>query len=244
MNKQEILNACTVIGNIVKLPDGQLSRELYQQIKTDLEKIGGKWKGGKIMGFVFQEDPSDLLSDIISGKKRNIKKEFQFFATPDYLADKMVKYAEVDIIDRILEPSAGQGAIINAIHKIIPNAIIDCYEAMPLNQKVLKFMQGVSFIGDDFMKAKDDLYDIIIANPPFTKKQDIDHIRKMFSMLRPGGRLVTLCSPNYQYLSDTKSHAFMSWLKEIRAVIEEIPKGTFKESGTSIKTILIVIDKW
>ncbi len=64
MNKTEILQKCTVDGNIVRLPEGQLDRKLYQEVAKALELIGGKWKGGKVMGFVFPTDPTELLEQI------------------------------------------------------------------------------------------------------------------------------------------------------------------------------------
>ena len=60
METLEILKNSKVEGNIIKLPQGQLDRQQYLEVKKKLELIGGKWKGGKVMGFVFEEDPTDL----------------------------------------------------------------------------------------------------------------------------------------------------------------------------------------
>ena len=88
--KEEVLHNCTVEGTTVKLPNVQLDRKLYQEVAKALELIGGKWKGGKVSGFVFATDPTDLLDQIANGEKRNLKKEFQFFATPEKLADELI----------------------------------------------------------------------------------------------------------------------------------------------------------
>ena len=53
MDAQKVLQECTVEGNVVKLPEGQLERKLYQEVAKALDLIGGKWKGGKVFGFVF-----------------------------------------------------------------------------------------------------------------------------------------------------------------------------------------------
>jgi len=37
----------------------------------------------------------------------------------------------------------------------------------------------------------------IIANPPFSNRQDIDHILTMYEVCEPGGRIVTLSSPSW-----------------------------------------------
>ena len=247
---QEVLQQCTVHGNVVKLPDGQLDRKLYAEVKKALELIGGKWKGGKIYGFVFQSDPTELLGQIASGEKRNLKKENQFFATPPELAARMVEMAELGETDGqgygdILEPSAGQGAIVKAIHDATEGTVtVCCYELMDINRSILEKMPGVKLIGDDFMKAASIVqYDRIIANPPFTKNQDIDHIRLMFNLLKPGGVMVTLSSPSWTFGSQKKQIEFRQWLTDIDAHIEDIPEDTFKESGTSIRTVLIKIKK-
>ena len=120
---QEILNQCTVDGNVVRLPNIQLDRKDYLSVKKSLEGIGGKWKGGKIQGFIFNSDPSELLGRVSDGEKINLKKDFQFFATPPELADKLVSLAG-EIHGFILEPSGGDGAIIKAINKVTDSSIL------------------------------------------------------------------------------------------------------------------------
>ena len=66
-----------------------------------------------------------------------MKKEFQFFATPEKLADELVNLADLKQHDTILEPSAGQGAIVKAINKVC-DVVPDCFELMDVNTLVLK----------------------------------------------------------------------------------------------------------
>lgn len=245
-NTQDVLKGCTVEGNIVKLPNEQLDRNTYTDVAKQLNLIGGTWKGGKIAGFVFQEDPTQLLAQISGGEKRNLKKEFQFFGTPAALADRLVELANPSEKDAILEPSAGQGAIIHAINRYLsiePDEIF-CYELMPLNVTFLGKIGNVSMLGEDFLKHdSNNKFDVIIANPPFTKNQDIDHIRHMFACLKESGTLVTVCSPHYRRTSGKKETEFKNWLQQLGAEIIDVPAGTFKESGTSIATVIIKIHK-
>jgi len=243
--KEEVLQNCIVEGFVIKLPNGQLERKLYQEVAKSLELIGGKWKGNKVMGFVFPEDPSELLKQITNGEKRNLKKEFQFFATPDSIADWLVELADLNNEDSILEPSAGQGAIIKAIQRKV-NSSVDCCELMEINQTFLNKMQKVVFLCADFfgLKAIYKLkYDKIIANPPFSKNQDIDHIKEMYSYLEKGGRLVSVASKHWQISSNKKETEFRDWLDEVGAEIHGIESGAFKESGTMISSCVIVINK-
>lgn len=73
MEKHEILQECKVEGNLVKLPDIQLDRKLYLEVSKALNLIGGVWRGGKVGGFVFQTDPTDLLYQISVGDNVNLK---------------------------------------------------------------------------------------------------------------------------------------------------------------------------
>jgi len=241
--KEEVLQQCKVEGLVVKLPEGQLERKLYQDVAKALELIGGKWKGGKVAGFVFATDPTDLLYEIANGEKRNLKKEFQFFATPEELADRLVAYADLKSTDRILEPSAGQGAIIKAINKAT-SSIPYCYELMEVNRIILN-KSGLlfHFIGNDFLDDYEWVYDKIIANPPFAKNQDIDHLLKMYEHLCDGGRLVCIMSNSWVNGSQKKQKEFREWLESVNADIIDIDAGAFKESGTMVGGKIVIINK-
>lgn len=238
----DTLKNSKIEGMVVKLPEGQLDRKIYTEVKTKLELIGGKWKGNKVMGFVFNEDPTDLLTEIANGGNRNLKKEFQFFGTPDVLCDRLVELAELSENDLILEPSAGQGAIIKAINKAVSNEV-DCYEAMNVNKLFLDKLPNINFLGEDFLKHEGKQYNKIIANPPFSKNQDIDHVMKMWDCLNVGGRLVSITSKHWQASSNKKETAFRDFLKVNNAKIIEVDAGEFKESGTGIATVIVIIDK-
>lgn len=252
MTKEEVLQDCTVEGNLVKLPEGQLDRKLYQEVAKALELIGGKWKGGKVMGFVFAKDPTDLLSQIANGENRNLKKEFQFFATPEELADRMVEMAQIEDFHRVLEPSAGQGAIVSAIHRQHPDVDVEVYELMDVNRSILLNTVDNSGVGRMKLKGFDflesdvntkEVYDRIIGNPPFTKNQDIDHLTRMYDLLKIGGMVVCITSQSWKIGTQKKQVAFAKWLEDLKAYQEELPKGTFKSSGTNVGAMLIKIIK-
>ena len=243
----EILKQCTVDGLIVRLPQIQLDRNDYLEVKKSLELIGGSWKGGKTNGFVFKEDPTEYLEQLCSGEKRNLKKEFQFFGTPDILADRLVElaYALPCQIGATLEPSAGQGSIIKAIHRHDPNINVHYCELMDLNLSFLQNYQGpTEFVSKDFLTIdKPDYYSQIIANPPFSKNQDIDHLYKMYECLTEGGRIASIMSNHWRTTSGKKETEFQQFIERLNATVEEIPSGSFKESGTSISACIVVIDK-
>lgn len=243
MNSIDILQQCKLEGNLVKLPNIQLERNLYLEVSKKLELIGGKWNR-KNAGFVFSNDPTDLLSQIANGENRNLKKEFQFFATPPKLAERLVILSMLDPKDTILEPSAGQGSIVNAVNRLWPEVMVDCYELMDINVSILKKISTVNFLGNDFLKRnKKKKYSNIIANPPFSKNQDIDHIYSMYESLEKNGTLVSVSSKHWETSSNKKETQFRNWLDEKNAEIRPVDAGSFKESGTDIAANIIVIDK-
>lgn len=244
MELQQIFKDCRVEEGVLKLPEVQLDRSDYLQVKKVLEGKGGKWKGGKVQGFVFSIDAAQVLASIQGGDMSNRKKTFQFFATPAAVADRLAaELGGVSSTDKILEPSAGQGALVAAIRRLCPDAVVDCYEIMPENRDVLMRMEGVRLVGEDFTKAECGLYDKIIANPPFANNQDIRHVRLMYEHLKPGGVLATITGPHWQIASTRECKEFANWLDDLGAKVESLGNGAFKESGTQVQTLIVTIHK-
>jgi hypothetical protein len=238
----ESLLKCKVEGNTLYLPpmsDGPLTN--YAEVRQALLNAGAKYKRNT---FVFPNDAQPYIDRLTGGESVNIKKEFQFFETPDHLADKLVELADIHETDTVLEPSAGQGAIIKAIQRVFPGKVVNCYELSPINQNVLIKMHNVTLLGDDFLQANNPgRCDRIVANPPFSKNQDIDHIYAMYKLLRAGGRIVTIASKHWQNSKNKKETKFRELLDDMGAKVIEIEAGEFKESGTIVSSVIIVIDK-
>lgn len=234
----EVIKQCSADGNVLRLPKMELSREDYLAVKKAVEKNGGKWKGGKTFSFVFSDrDAADVIDSMVNGSA-------DIFATPFDVADFMVSKLEIQPYEKILEPSAGNGALINAVLRLHNDITIDCYELNPLNRKVLEKMANVNVLGDDFTKRVDnEEYDVIIANPPFSKNQDIIHLIKMWNNLRYGGRIACITSTHWMFSNDKKSVEFRDWILGKYTFQHEFPNGTFKESGTDIATILLILEK-
>lgn len=139
----EVWNRCSVKDNIIVLPSEQLDRKVYDDVKKQLEAVGGKWKRAA-SGFVFDEstDANDVLKRLSGGADlAATKKEFQFFGTPDEVADRVAaEFDNVSEKQRWLEPSAGRGSLIKAVQRINSNVQFDAFEAMEDNKKVLAGM--------------------------------------------------------------------------------------------------------
>jgi len=233
----ESIELMTVNGNRLELPKEQLDN--YVQVKKCLTNAGGKYKKN---GFDFTVSAADVKARLVGGEAVNDKKKYQAFFTPAELAGRMVEKADIEHHHECAEPSAGQGAIARLLDDEI-DTVLTCIELMPENAAVLR-RKGFKVWEEDYLRVVcPGHFDRIVANPPFTKGQDIIHIRKMYADLKPGGRLVTLSSPGWRVGALRKQVAFREWLEELDAEVEEIADGTFKESGTNIRTLMITIDK-
>lgn len=166
----------------------------------------------------------------------------QLFPTPASLAARMIELAEIEHGQEVLEPSAGTGAIVNAIRTAMVNGkagrcAITAVEINPTLAHRLAFVDclgGERVHTGDFLEQNGNLgqFDRVLMNPPFANAEDIKHIKHALTMLKPGGRLVAICcggprqERELQPLADT-------W--------EELPAGTFADSGTSVNTVLLTI---
>jgi len=252
-----VLKRVKVEENILYLPDIQLDRDLYMAVAKTIEGLGGKWNR-KNKGFIFQVFSSDLLDKVLNGEKVNLKKEYQFFETPEDIAEYMINllYGHEDVKDfkNILEPSAGQGRLIEVINRHNPNTV-DCFELMDNNINILqtKILDGLKakIIGKDFLTEKiDKKYDLIVANPPFTKNSDIIHVRRMYDLLENNGYIVTIMSKHWDYATDKQSVEFKKWLEdedeegnEKLIYAEDLGMGTFKSSGTMVNSKIVILQK-
>ena len=226
-------------ANQLHLPR-QLPRELYIKTAKCIELLGGKWNRS-LAAHVFEGDCAERVDEaVIAGEVTDFKKLYQFYETPPDLARRMVVMADAHDGHRVLEPSAGKGAILKALPPAVHRTAVELNGAMV---DLVAHADRV-FYGD-FLQCNGELgaFDRIVANPPFRNGQDVDHVRHMYHLLNPGGSLVTVMSPAWQYRMDNNHAEFRAWLEQLGHEVEDLPEGTFKSSGTNIRTLLVTIRK-
>jgi hypothetical protein len=236
----DVLKRCKTSDHLLWLP-GQLDRRLYVQVNQVLELLGAKWSR-RDQAHVFTDtgDAGELIAIAIeTGEVIDHKKLYQFFETPEALARRMVQLAEIGPRHKVLEPSAGAGAIVKQI-----STPVSVYELEPGRADKLSKMPGVSVLGLDFMAAAPTPeFDRVIMNPPFRAGQDVDHVVHACDFLKAGGRLVAITSPGWTYRNDVRHSSFRAWMDEAGHYREQLPPGTFKASGTNVSAMLLVINK-
>lgn len=165
-----------------------------------------------------------------------------FFPTPEHVARTMVREAGVERGHRVLEPSAGSGAIADVIRAMHPEAHLDCIEwNYTLRQHLGQL--GHRVIGQDFFEVDGQEWDRIVQNPPFEKLADIDHVRHAYGCLSDGGVLVSVISESPFYCKDKKAQEFRAWLDELSWYSVELESDAFRESGSGVSSRIIVVEK-
>ena len=167
-----------------------------------------------------------------------------FFETPRELAQRMVDEAEIAPGHRVMEPSAGEGAIVRAI-MAQHGRLVEMIEAHPGRAEALRrdFL-GMNVDQANFLEVTPaPEFDRVIMNPPFSHGLDILHVEHALDFLAPGGRLVAIMSNGITFRSDEPTRRLRARLEAMGAGITRLPEGTFKSAGTGVNTVLVVVDK-
>jgi len=165
-----------------------------------------------------------------------------YFPTQAPVIDIMLQRARISDGMTMLEPEAGSGHIADALRQAYPQNLLYVVEPVLKLRELLK-LKGHTLLAADLMDIQHGEYDRIVMNPPFERQQDLDHVRKAYSLLAPGGVLVSVMSPSFEFRNDRKSTEFRAWLEEIGATWENLPDGSFKASGTGVSTRLLTIER-
>lgn len=174
-----------------------------------------------------------------------------FFPTPESIINKMLMDVDFKMIQTILEPSAGKGNIIEAIHrkeKIYSSYNnkftfdIDCIETDQNLQAILK-SKNMRVVHNDFL-TYDTLkeYDLVIMNPPFS--DGCKHLLKALEMqFRNGGAIVCLLNSETLKNQCTNDRLLLARkLEEYNAKIEYIQDAFLDaERKTSVEIALIKV---
>ena len=166
-----------------------------------------------------------------------------FFPTPLPLIERMIALSSLKASDRVLEPSAGKGDILDVIKDQFPDIQLDAVERHSTLVKIL-ILKGYNFVGSDFLAYQPEKkYDKIIMNPPFENGQDIDHVSHALNLLKPGGRVVAIMGEGAFFRQFKKDTNFRELNTEKNAYISEPIKEAFKtafmSTGVNVRMVAI-----
>jgi phospholipid N-methyltransferase len=216
---------------------------------------GGLWNK-KSKKHIFSGDPGKKLGLAMEeGAIQDDKKLYQIYYTPDKVAEELVEWAEVEVGMAVLEPSAGEGALVKEIAKKAravslnqaPYSYIRCIEIRPeACEKLLKIKESERFLmisvdREDFLDVRPSaVFDRVIMNPPFTRGTNLKHISHALKFLKPGGILVSIIpgGENRNLLNKLIKEEDLKYY-----TVEELEEKSFKTEGTCVNTSRIKIWK-
>lgn len=165
----------------------------------------------------------------------------QLFPTPVDLAARMVELAGIEPGHSVLDPSAGTGRLLTGLPCVRPDGEVVAVEINPSLAQALEDSGHVDrMVRSDFLDCTPEglgTFDRILMNPPFADGADIKHITHAISLLKPGGRLVAICANGPR-----QNERLRPLVEERGGTWEELPADTFKDAGTSVRTVLLVLD--
>ncbi len=180
-----------------------------------------------------------------------VSKDLAFYRTPRKVIDEILEAGlGRKLHDKpnptVLEPSAGDGAIVRALLGYTPN--VTAIEVDPDRYRQIAALQGrnpkltavcANFLGIPARPT----FDLVVMNPPFVGTHYVAHVLHAYEFLEPRGTLYCVLPATAQY-SEHGDHAkFQAWATKHKARFTDLPAESFKDSGTRIHTCYMTLTK-
>lgn len=232
---------------------GRLDRGLYVKVDQVLRALGGSWVSWSgVHAFDGAEDASARVERALTSGEVTTDRDLGNFVTPARIAAELVALAGVRAGHRVLEPPAGTGRLVDALLAV--GAVVTAVERhgerrAALSRRVSAEQRRGRVLSvsdaEDFLCFGDaPAYDRAVMNPPFCRSgagDHLDHVRRAHDLLLPGGVLVSVLPSSLTFRRDRRYVEFRSWMADAGpgSVLRELPAGTFRESGTDVRTVVI-----
>ncbi|WP_185268918.1 class I SAM-dependent methyltransferase [Halopseudomonas xiamenensis] len=154
-----------------------------------------------------------------------VSKDLAFYPTPAAVIEEVLADLYIHDSAKILEPSCGTGAILDALRKRGHDDLLGV-EYHPGRAQTCREKGYAVWTGNFLEYATGPTFDVVIMNPPFCSKHWAKHVHKAMECLRPGGTLVAILPAT----------AEGSDLLPKGGAWRDLPVGSFRESGTNVGT--------
>jgi hypothetical protein len=185
--------------------------------------------------------PDAEADDVKPTASTAVAKDLQFYWTPPEVAEAALEYAGIRSARdyayghtpptrRVLEPSCGDGRILDAIRGRGCHALGVEYHPGRATEARAK---GHNVLCGNFLDqpAAPD-FDYVVMNPPFYGRHYVKHVRHALRFLKVGGTLVSILPATAHYDHD-----------ELKGDWQDLPVGSFSAAGTNVPTGLLRITK-
>ncbi|TAM91156.1 hypothetical protein EPN42_04655 [bacterium] len=205
----------------------RVSPTLYREIDDFFDAIGVTWNRKRRRHVAPADAKAAIVEAVTTGFYADTIATLEFFPTGASYAHELAQDLANEIgwmaAPRILEPSAGDGAMVGAILELIPHAQVTAVEVDPRRAKsLLRRFAGderVRVVEESIFSHTGTAYDGALMNPPFSEA--LEHIRHVRLLLRAGGALVGI-APH----GPTNAH-IGRWLHQADALLWRTPDRAF-----------------
>ncbi|MDH5723385.1 MAG: DUF4942 domain-containing protein [Alphaproteobacteria bacterium] len=190
----------------------------------------------KDINMALAEYYGDVIADCYTeefdeSKSTAVSKDLQYYPTPFKIVDIILNnYCYIKPGDFVLEPSCGDGRFLDGIRARNGNVLGIEYDKGRVEVCRLK---GHNILHANFLETlPEEKYDKVVMNPPFYGKHYAKHVEHAFKFLKQGGTLVAILPITARY-----DHGLLTgqW--------NDLPVGSFTESGTNINTTILTMYK-
>lgn len=220
------------IGKDVRQADPTLARAKGEAAKALVASGGKAWRGG---GHMFADGLVARVQDCITVIETacadpRVAQLADVVDTPRPTAETLAHGARIDDGHTVLEPSAGVGALADAVLRVT-GIRADCCEVSSRGRAAL-LAKGHATAGGDFNTYRSNRkFDRVIMCPPVSNGQAITHTLRAFNMLKPGGELVAALPRYVLWHPSEQAELLRTVLKELGGVTP-LNDGTYAVAPT------------
>ena len=175
---------------------------------------------------------------------RDQREGVDYFSTPEPVGFKMGEWASLKFGEKVLEPSAGHGAIARFLPERADRTLVEPSESLATKAELASPGARVVISRFEELNVGANKFDGIVMNPPFGMggKTAFEHVTKAAKHLRNGGRLIALVpagpSADKRFEAFRDAHEDMHLLADVK-----LPNVTFERAGTAVATHILVFER-
>ncbi len=162
-----------------------------------------------------------------------VAKDLAYYPTPVAVTKRILQGFSFSDGETVLEPSCGDGRILDEIRKLRQRLICTGVEVDPSRIAQARAKGHHVHAGNFLQVAPTPTFNYVIMNPPFSGRHYRKHLDHAIKFLAPKGHLVCILPASAHYdhgdLPDGEWH--------------DLPVGSFSESGTNVPTGYLTIYK-
>ena len=173
-----------------------------------------------------------------------VAKDLQYYPTPAHVVDLVLDDLGDLFGKRVLEPSCGCGRFLDALRQRGARCV--GYEVDAARANLCRAKGHSIAVGNFLEMHPTGDFDLVVMNPPFYGRHYLKHIEHALGFLKTGGWLVSILP-----ITARHDHGVIDakWAEKHGAHIgycqiwDDLPLGSFAESGTNINTTVLKLRK-